>query len=140
MCASRSNSIPSNTRDRFCCISNLTIRKKRLCFAGVSLRYILSRLTLTNMNIIPCLQKKNSRICLFAKLSDMLTNKTDRWWRAQRRISFVETLSRNDYISASRRKFALSIAAVPSPQLPRRTCRECRRSYLENRQGIEDRP
>ncbi|XP_024888916.1 ATPase family AAA domain-containing protein 2-like [Temnothorax curvispinosus] len=35
---------------------------------------------------------------------------------------------------------AADTAAVLPPRLPRRTCRECRRSYLENRRGIEDRP
>lgn len=35
---------------------------------------------------------------------------------------------------------AAAAAAVLPPRLPRRTCRECRRSYLENRRGIEDRP
>ncbi|XP_039306714.1 uncharacterized protein LOC120358076 [Solenopsis invicta] len=35
---------------------------------------------------------------------------------------------------------AADTADVLPPWLPRRTCRECRRSYLENRRGIEDRP
>ncbi|XP_070522395.1 uncharacterized protein [Cardiocondyla obscurior] len=35
---------------------------------------------------------------------------------------------------------AVDTTAVPSPRLPRRAYRERRRSYLENRRGIENRP